>query len=91
MEGSIVHNRKFAYAMESYASIVDVKVDFSAVCSFYIKGAGATRNLKIIDDNGTVHGSLDLDIFGGVPCVSGRSEAMHDLCMRTRNTKYFKN
>merc|ERR1712228_319324 len=84
VQGTVVHNRQWEYAMLDYYSLVKVMVDFKAQCTFAIKGAKAARKLRIFDDDGTLHGEIQLNIHAGTPCVCATaSEVEVKKCKKT--------
>merc|ERR1711941_187859 len=53
-------------------------------CTFAIKGAKAARKLRIFDDDGTLHGEIQLNIHAGTPCVCATaSEVEVKKCKKT--------
>merc|ERR1711879_997265 len=84
VQGTVVHNRQWEYAMLDYYSLLKVMVDFKAQCTFAIKGAKAARKLRIFDDDGTLHGEIQLNIHAGTPCVCATaSEIEVKKCKKT--------
>merc|ERR1719205_86324 len=84
VQGTVVHNREWEYAMLDYYSLVKVMVDFKAQCTFAIKGKSAARKLRIFDDDGTLHGEIQLNIHAGTPCVCATaSEIEVKKCQKT--------
>merc|ERR1712224_938191 len=84
VQGTVVHNREWEYAMLDYYSLVKVMVDFKAQCTFAIKGKSAARKLRIFDEDGTLHGEIQLNIHAGTPCVCATaSEIEVKKCKKT--------
>jgi len=69
VQGTVIHNREWEYSMLDYYTLVKVMVDFKAQCTFALRGASAARKLRVIDDDGNVHGEIQLNIHAGTPCV----------------------
>ena len=70
--GSVVHNREWCYNKEYETQAVVVDVRFKSNISILVNRNTACRTIRIVDDQGTCHGELDL----AINCTAPKVEAI---------------